>query len=410
MPQNKPAQPEPTPESHPPTAAEWETALEYYHGETRALISKAPALKRWTPSGPNPAGERILFDPGPEIVADEKQWNVLLGDLNKDDVYLSDSMVYAATHLLKPSERRNRFSNDFDSDGNIRTNRIPAGNTVVIEAHGCFFTPVYKGYYALTGRDLAEKYTWKVGTRHKVKHRGFNDRFGVGLMMYPGQDVPPGAWKRVMHYHDGPSTEPGSGGLVGYDKVEADAKKHDVWVVGRDGLVITFPGDPRYCVTALSGIPGVVDKCSGRDDASRLEQGKKSTVALDPRSRKRKRQKTQGTRSAASKKATSPSKPTSPIDSKDPEDPSTLGVLPRDLRSCDPVQPSSVEDRLPAMEEQLATIDNRLAKSEVRIGHAVSRLDTQESSVAEIIGELTRRVISLEERFAALNEQSDESE
>ena len=419
MPRSKTVQTESTPEPHPATAPEWEEALEQYHAKTRNILSKAPVLRLWTSKGPNPVGGKFLVDDSLEMIADKKKWKAKLDDVKKEDIYLSDNMIYAATHLLCPTERKNRFPNDLDTDGNIRTNRIPAGDPVVIEAHGRFFSPVYKGYYALIGRGLGEKYTWKVGTRHKMKHKGFTDRFGAGLMLYPGQDLPQGAWRRVMHYHDRPSHLPDTEGLIGYYKVEADERHYDSWLVGWDGLVITLPEDRLYRVTALRDIPGVVEKCSGRDDASKLIQGKGQAavaIASPARKRKRKRSTSPVPQDPAPKKPTSPTKETEPTkpepDStlgkvEDPEPPSFDDIL-RNLRNWDPAKPSPIEDQLADIEDNMSTTDERLGELEVRIVHLASRFDEQESAVKEITQELVRRVISVEQRLAALRPDGSE--
>jgi hypothetical protein len=186
----------------------------------------------WTPADgngqkPQRTGQGIATDP----ICSE--WKALVNteDPYKDSleydppvfVKLSDWLVYLLVHLTHQNERAAHWQVDFNVDGNIRAQRVPLGDPVIIQAHGLNWFAVYNGAYVLLGGELAKTRNWIINVQ-RVPWKQYQS-FGIGLVLAPGQSPIP-LFNVSMHYHDRPAATEST---TGYQAAFQQAGASDVW-------------------------------------------------------------------------------------------------------------------------------------------------------------------------------------
>ena len=80
------------------------------------------------------------------------------------------------------------FTNDFDTNRDIRILRVSHGQPVIAKAHGKYWFLAYRYYYVFLGEELVRKVLWKLSDRNKNKLYGSTTGYLVSLVQIPSQD------------------------------------------------------------------------------------------------------------------------------------------------------------------------------------------------------------------------------
>ncbi|OQD78657.1 hypothetical protein PENDEC_c001G01710 [Penicillium decumbens] len=110
-------------------------------------------------------------------------------------VRASDQVVFWAMLHMKQEDRYATWPAEFDSHGDIRWTRVPRGPPMIVEAHGLFWFPVWKGAYILNAE-------WWTATGWQFDH-ALNrttlgcqvlKEFNFGLVLAPPEAVEAAGW------------------------------------------------------------------------------------------------------------------------------------------------------------------------------------------------------------------------
>ncbi|PYI34390.1 hypothetical protein BP00DRAFT_413050 [Aspergillus indologenus CBS 114.80] len=155
-----------------------------------ALADHQEPTTYWTLGDPNPPPPPARQSGMRPTAADWANWPLVRGVWDPNvhgwppaGVRLSDAWVYLALKYLIMEIRVNSWWADFNRDGNIRVNRVPMGDAMMVAGHGLVSYPVYQGWYVLCGGAARVHLTWIVGPAGR--HSGFPTKSLLYGLVFP---------------------------------------------------------------------------------------------------------------------------------------------------------------------------------------------------------------------------------
>ncbi|KAJ5109631.1 hypothetical protein N7532_002276 [Penicillium argentinense] len=169
-------------------------------------MSRSHQIRRHLPRArrnlPKDQIQRSTPKPDTEYV-DDASFSCPTGDANEVKLWippsgarLSDQVVFAIIQADIPGPiRARKWSYEFDSEGNIRRERVPSGPAPICWGNRVPYFPVYGGYYILGG-DYVAKRCWLLNASPPVPGLPYPKQIIAGPVVASPEAIPP------EHYRD----------------------------------------------------------------------------------------------------------------------------------------------------------------------------------------------------------------
>lgn len=117
-------------------------------------------------------------------------------------VRASDQVVFWASLLMSHKIRAATYPADFDTHGEVRYTRFPMDPPMIVEAHGLYWLPVWKGSYILAGSWwLAMGWMMNKAVQRTTAALPIPREWSFGLVLSPPEAVQAAGWALQIKVH-----------------------------------------------------------------------------------------------------------------------------------------------------------------------------------------------------------------